>query len=368
MANIPSWKIPIGDDCFMVGRRDGHSLLQCNTYLRTFHVKGSPLHWCVDPGSRLDYDSVRSNLLEHIGHMSTLRMFSINHQDPDVVGNLPKLVRESPHMTGLASEDTWRLVRHLNANPKRLCFVNQADKGMVHLPQGNRIQVLPTPFCHFRGAMALYDPEARILFSGDLFGGLNAPGRSHILGEEEDWPGIAQFHQIYMPTREAVAYAIRQIRALRPKVKVVAPQHGFVLLGDFMQEVLERLEKLPVGLDLLSAELNEKFNPSYRDVFVELMDLAAHHLGHEAVLDRLRQLPRQHELRKYLTLSGKEVDLKSQGFRALPLLVEELGRDQFTGFRSLLKSCVLLACTEKNIPLPQLGVGLGENEPTQEDE
>src|SRR6516164_1935562 len=123
--DAPTWKTPIAEDCFMVGRREPTSILQCNTYLRTFRGKGSPMHWCVDPGSRIDYPDIRLHLLDHIGEMTALRMFSINHQDPDVVGNVPEVVRENPRVTGLTSEDTWRLVRHLNAHPKRLVFVNK---------------------------------------------------------------------------------------------------------------------------------------------------------------------------------------------------------------------------------------------------
>ena len=67
------------------------------------------MHWCIDPGSRIDFAHVQRHLLEHIGHMSALRLFSINHQDPDVVGNLAKFVRANPRINGLTSEDTWRL-------------------------------------------------------------------------------------------------------------------------------------------------------------------------------------------------------------------------------------------------------------------
>lgn len=32
----------------------------------------------------------------------------------------------------------------------------------------HRWQLVPTPFCHFRGAMAFYNPELRTLIAGDL--------------------------------------------------------------------------------------------------------------------------------------------------------------------------------------------------------
>jgi glyoxylase-like metal-dependent hydrolase (beta-lactamase superfamily II) len=366
MVEIPTWHTPIGNDCFMVGRRDPHSILQCNTYLRTFHGKGSPVHWCVDPGSRLDYPDIRHHLLDHVGDMSALRMFSINHQDPDVVGNLSELVRENPRITGLTSEDTWRLVRHLNAEPKRLVFLNKVHD-TIQMLKGQQLQVVPTPFCHFRGAMALYDPEACILFSGDLFGGLNAPGRVQLFGEEPDWLGIAQFHQIYMPTRTAVAYAIRQIRALRPAVKVIAPQHGFVLQGDFMHEVLDLLQELHVGLDLLPLEDEKPYRRAYQEVFVELIERASGYLGRAQVLDTLRHLPKNHELHRYLKTTGKSVVLRDNGLRALPLVVDALSCGQVGEVRSALTSCVLQGCTLRKVPVPTIGVGLGEGDYAREE-
>ena len=252
MSALPYWKTPLREGCFLIGHRPPESLLYCNTYLRTYDSAGDrAAHWCIDPGSQIDYPHVRAHLLEHIGDMQALRMFSINHQDPDVVGNLTFLTQENAKLTGLATQDVWRLVRHLDVKPRNLYFAEQAHKSQVKLPTGQTIFVVPTPFCHFRGAMAFYDPESRILFSGDLFGGLNVPGRVQVYGEEPDWPGIAQFHQIYMPSCAVVAHAIRQVRSLRPAVEIIAPQHGFVLTGSFLDAVLERLEHLPMGIDLM---------------------------------------------------------------------------------------------------------------------
>jgi len=368
MSDTSIWKTPIAEDCFMVGRRNPKSILQCNTYLRTFRGKGSPMHWCVDPGSRMDYAEVRSHLLEHIGEMSALRMFSINHQDPDVVGNVPEFVSENPRITGLTSEDTWRLVRHLNAQPKRLVFLNKVPNSTVPLLKGQQLQVVSTPFCHFRGAMALYDPESRILFSGDLFGGLNTPGRVQLYAEEADWPGIAQFHQIYMPTRTALAYAIRQIRALKPAVKVIAPQHGFVLQGDFMHEVMDLLEELQVGLDLLPLEEEKRFLRAYQDVLDELLALARGYLGRDEVMRIFRNLSRSHVLHRYLKITGKSVVLRDKGIRALPLVIDLLSHGEFEEVRHDFITCVLTGCTKRKLPAPNVGIGLGDSDYSRESE
>ncbi len=361
MSERPYWKVPIREGCFLVGHRDPDSLLHCNTYLRSF-APGShrSAHWCIDPGSQLDFAHVRQHLIDHVGGLHEIRAFSINHQDPDVVGNLPALARENDKLVGLATQDVWRLVRHLGVRPHHLYFAEQAPRGEVRFPGGHPVQAVPTPFCHFRGAMAFYDPESRILFSGDLFGGMSEPGRTHVYGEEADWAGIAQFHQIYMPTGGAVAHAVRLVRALRPRVEVIAPQHGYVLQGGFMESVLGRLESLPVGMDLMHAEMEDRFLPGYRAVVRDLVEAAARQIGWLEVAMRLGDLPAGHELRDYVSVTGTTPTLERHGLRALPLLLRALAHDLPRPVRAAMKSGILTSCTRLGLPLPQIGIGVEE--------
>jgi eukaryotic-like serine/threonine-protein kinase len=289
-----------------------------------------------------------------------LNLVSMNHQDPDVTGNLLNFTRENPKLTGLIAEDAWRLVRHLNAIPKELWFANKAENRSIRLPGGQRLQMVPTPFCHFRGAVAFYDPESQILFTGDLFGGLNSPGRTHLYAREDDWQGIAQFHQIYMPTREIVSRALRTIRALDPPVKVIAPQHGFVLTGDYMHEVMDRLENLPMGIELLPDELGERHHKEYAEVFQEVVGETSRLLGASEVRSLLQHLPRGHELAGYIRITGDEVRLERNGVRALPLLMDVVALGHGPALRELLKDCVLRNCLKRGLPLPQMGVGVEE--------
>ena len=360
MNTVPDPSLEVIAGCHLVGRRNPESILQCNTFLRTFGNGGARTHWCVDPGSALDYPVVRQNILNHIGDLAELHMFSLNHQDPDVVSNLRFLAEENDHLVGVVSEDVWRLVRHLNVSPKKLYFTTKARDNLLRLPNGHMIQVVPTPFCHFRGAVAYYDLESRVLFSGDLFAGLNQPGRVQLWADEDDWPGISQWHQIYMPGRAAVEFSIRQIRALRPAVEIIAPQHGFLLKGDFMHVVLDRLAALPVGMDLLPFELDDQYLKRYQELFHEVIHDAALQIGRAEVNARLAALPVEHELKRYMQLDKNGAVLVSCGIRAIPLLVDELSKQEFPGFRSKLKNHVLRRCLDLNLPIPQLGAGVEE--------
>ncbi len=361
MTASPDSEMKVVENLHLVGRRNPDAILQCNTYLRTFiGASGNPTHWCIDPGSELDFPDVKQNLISHLGDLAALHLFSLNHQDPDVVGNMRALVQANDHLAGIVSEDVWRLVRHLNVTPRKLYFTAKTKSNLFKLPDGQRIQIVPTPFCHFRGAVAYYDPESRVLFSGDLFAGLNQPGRVQLFAEEQDWPGIAQWHQIYMPSRNAVEFAIRQVLALDPPVEFVAPQHGFVLKGPFMHEVFQRLAQLPVGMDLLPLELDERYLNGYRELFNEVTHEAAIEVSRASVLHTLKHLPAEHELSQYIRTSKSGVELVTCGIRALPLLIDELSKTQHPAFRTHLKDLVLRRCIELKLPIPQLGAGVEE--------
>jgi hypothetical protein len=163
-----------------------------------------------------------------------------------------------------------------------------------------------------------------------------------------------------MPSCAAVAHAIRQIRNLRPKVKVIAPQHGFVLQGDFLHYVMDRLEILPVGLDLLSTELDQRYFKAYQAVLAEVVQEVAGFMGKGEMVSRLRSLPEDHELKQCVEVVEDDVALLQHGIRALPLLIDVLSQGHFPAFRTTLKSRVVHACTDHGAPIPDLGIGVEE--------
>lgn len=357
---VPTGPQEVRGQCWMVGRRNPGSLLQCNTYLRTFDTGRSPVHVCIDPGSRFDFAVIRQNIGDLIGDLEGVGSFTLNHQDPDVVGNAIYLCEANPNVSAVMTEEVWRLAQHLDFKPRRLHFANDARSPLMTIADRHRWQLVPTPFCHFRGAVAFYDPELRTLFSGDLFGGLNRLGRVNLWAAEDDWPGIAQFHQIYMPTREALRYAVRQIRALKPAVEVIAPQHGFVIAGDLVPLFLERMHELLVGLDLLAAELDQTYLEGYRYLLARALDRAAETFGRSEVLARLKSQEARDGLERMVSVRGEDVTLEREGYSAVVKAFARLARGEPAEVVNALRGEVLAACSELGLPIPPVGAGLEE--------
>ncbi len=153
-----------------------------------------------------------------------------------------------PHV--LCTTDTWRLMHYYNIPREQFIDVQDYVPHGARLPTGDQNIPVPSLFCHFVGAMMLYDPANRALFSGDLFGGVTDEDAEGLFGDESDWTGMRAFHQIYMPTNKVLQTAIDNIRRLDPPPMVIAPQHGRVIRGKWVEEFMGRLEELPVGLDI----------------------------------------------------------------------------------------------------------------------
>src|SRR5262245_17843248 len=341
----------------MVSHRNPASLLQCNTYLRIFPGARHGTSICIDPGSQFDARAIESNIRDLTGS-SGLNAITVNHQDPDVTGNLPALCESNPDATVLLTEDTWRLVQHLLVRPGKLEFPPAFSTRPLTLRGGIAWQPVPTPFCHFRGAMAFYDPELQILFSGDFFGGLNRIGRVQVFAEEADWGGIAQFHQIYMPSREILRYAIRQIRALTPRVKMIAPQHGYVIRGDLVPLFLDRMEQLLVGHDLLAIELDELYGREYRELIALMIKEATIAVGEAHAANWLKKPGFDDEAELQLSQRGEEWHVRSPPYVASARIFRRLTSDKGSLFVNAMRDTVLHFCCENRVPVPAIGWGM----------
>ena len=213
---------------------------------------------------------------------------------------------------------------------------------------------MPTPFCHFRGALALYDPQTRVLFSGDLFGGLTPEGDLELDARGEEWPGIRAFHQLYMPARQALKRAVDAIRALTPAVECIAPQHGRILRGEVMREYLERMANLPVGLDLIDESTDSL--QAWTHVLRRLLRIAGELLGPtiEARLasdSMLQDVLEFHEDGPTVTASGRH---------AIERVLELLTANEDQSIANIVKMEAIAAAEQLQLAVPRVRLDEGE--------
>jgi eukaryotic-like serine/threonine-protein kinase len=350
--------VEIAPDTYWVGKRDPRSIFHSNPYLRVF--RGAPeggaaaqFNLLIDPGSSSDFAVVSSKVATLIGGMNKLSALFINHQDPDV-GSSSQVIsaRYAPGAAILCSEATWRLVMHLNLPKDRFVNTDRYPHG-CRLPTGHAIMPVPSPFCHFRGAVMLYDPTTRVLFSGDLFGGLTVEGAVGLWADESDWSGMRAFHQTYMPSTRALANVIQQIRALDPPVEIIAPQHGRLIRGAMIQRILERVSTLPVGLDVIAEEgSGPDILTAWNSVMRRVVETAKLLLG-AAALEILRE---SDELADTLRVDGQTVTVSSLGRWTVGAAVEVLTAGQAPEVANPIKLEAILAAEQLDLPCPDLRI------------
>lgn len=271
--------VEIEKDIYWVGSSE-EALLRRNIFLRVFRVKNETFAMIIDPGPECDLEILKKKTAAVIGDLSKVNLIFINHQDPDVVPNARYIQRINPHALTLMTEDTWRLVQFygLKTENHRAVEKFRDMKATLRTDSGLRIdyvlQFIPTPFCHFRGACMYYDVNSRILFSGDFLGGIST---SELIAEEEHWEGVKAFHQLYFPSKEALRYALAQIRKLDPQPLMIAPQHGGILQGEIIELFMDRMEKLMVGLDIIQG--SKVSLSQVIEAANEIAAISAHELG-----------------------------------------------------------------------------------------
>lgn len=356
--------VEIAPETYWVGKRDPGAIFHSNPYLRRFRgtdaqaQKTIEFNLLIDPGSSSDFSTVSTKVSALIGGMDRLSALFINHQDPDV-GSSASIIsaRYAPKAAILCSEDTWRLIVHLNLPRNRFIATEKYAHGL-HLPTGHTLMPVPSPFCHFRGAVMLYDPETRVLFSGDLFGGLTDANAQGLWADESDWNGIRAFHQLYMPVNAALRRAVEAIRKLEPAVEIIAPQHGRLIRGPLVGQFLDRLERLQVGLDIMDEAQDKTHLQAWNAVLERVVALARGYLG-SAVDEKLAA---SHDLKDTAVLQGGKVVAQRMGRWTVEHVVELLCRGEPPELAGPILVEASTAAAEYNLPTPHLdieGGGMG---------
>ncbi|OQX20157.1 MAG: hypothetical protein BWK76_02085 [Desulfobulbaceae bacterium A2] len=257
------------------------SLLEVNVYLLCYPYAQGQANVIIDPGPSDLINTLQEAVRPIIGGLHNIHAALINHQDPDVAPNAAFIQVLNPQCQVVASEDTWRLIRFFGLKENRFKAVESYRTQSVIMPGGGRLTFVPSPFCHFRGAMMYYDVTSRILFSGDLFGGLSYS--RDLFASEASWEGIKTFHQLYMPSQGALQLAVSRIRNLDPPPIMIAPQHGSIIRGELVADFIDRMNHLEVGLDLLrESQRAENYLGAVNEMIAELeKDEAFQHIAED---------------------------------------------------------------------------------------
>lgn len=222
--------------------------VQANQFLIVDHDEGVIL----DPGGNMTYNELSLAMRKYIAPQH-LDYILASHADPDIIASLDRWMTAT--QAKLVISKLWaRFAPHF-------CKLGKTDDRVIAVPdEGGRLRfgrtelwLLPAHFMHAEGNFQFYDPVSKILFSGDLGVSLvSGEQASHFLESLNPMPpGMEAFHRRYMVSNKILKLWARMVREL--DIAMIAPQHGAPLKGAAIGQLLDWLDNLDCGIDLMGA-------------------------------------------------------------------------------------------------------------------
>jgi flavorubredoxin len=124
-----------------------------------------------------------------------------SHQDPDVASSLGMWDEALPHAR-LHAPWLWEgFLRHFGCN--NLTYVGIPDEGGTIALSHVTLQLVPAHYLHSSGNIHVYDPIAKILFSGDVGAALEPPeGPMFVDDFAAHIPKMTLFHHAVEPSQK----------------------------------------------------------------------------------------------------------------------------------------------------------------------
>lgn len=198
----------------------------------------------LDPGGSEVFPAVFSALSAEYDPRQLNQIFA-SHQDPDVVSSLSMWLEFNPQIKCHVSWLWASFVPHFGGN--RDTFVPIPDGGKDILVGGERLQAVPAHYLHSSGNFHLYDPKAKILFSGDVGAALLPPGEDSLFVDDFDRhiQHAEAFHRRWMGSERAKRDWCARVSRL--DIAMLCPQHGAIYRGADVKRFIDWFANLEVG-------------------------------------------------------------------------------------------------------------------------
>lgn len=203
----------------------------------------------LDPGGHKIYSKVLAETFAILGR-SRLKYLFLSHQDPDIVAAINGWLMTTDAVAYISQ--LWlRFVPHFGFDHLMADKLKGIpDAGMVLELEGAKFPVLPAHFLHSEGNFQLFDPVAKILYTGDLGASLGAP-----YAMVEDFDAHVQymegFHRRYMVSNRVMKAWAQMVSPL--DIEIIAPQHGALFKGKpLVKRFIDWCAGLECGVDLIA--------------------------------------------------------------------------------------------------------------------
>jgi flavorubredoxin len=233
-----------GDHKWLAITRDPNRpgyLVDTNEYL-VIHGDDSIL---LDPGGSEVFPAVFSAISTSFDPRKIDKLFA-SHQDPDIISSLSMWLEFNPKVKCYISWLWTSFVPHFGGDGET--FIGIPDGGMDIVVGGQRLQAVPAHYLHSSGNFHLYDPKAKILFTGDVGAALLPAGEDGLFVEDFDRHirHAEGFHRRWMGSEKAKRDWCARVASM--DIDMLCPQHGSIYQGEDVKRFIDWFSRLDVGL------------------------------------------------------------------------------------------------------------------------
>jgi flavorubredoxin len=235
-----------GDHQWVVITRDPEKpdyLIDTNEYL----VMQGDKAILTDPGGMEIFPEVFSAINTEMDARNIVALFS-SHQDPDVISSLALWLDFNPQLQCYLSWLWSSFIPHFGGNATT--FMAIPDEGMDISLGRLRLRAVPAHYLHSSGNFNLYDPTAKVFFSGDIGAALLPPGQDDLFVKDFDRHirHAEGFHRRWMGSNEAKMDWCTRVQEM--EIDMLCPQHGAIYQGADVMRFINWFSELKVGSGL----------------------------------------------------------------------------------------------------------------------
>ncbi|KJR41772.1 histidine kinase [Candidatus Magnetoovum chiemensis] len=352
--NSSAGVIEIGQNTYWAGSRTRHSTFQFNPYVRQFKPsEGQTVNLVIDPGPAADFLNISRNIISKTGSLRNIHVIIINNAGADAAMGAVYIEKASSNIVILTSMENSRLLYHFDLKASSFKTIDQIKNYRLKIMTGHVLRFIMTPYCADLGAFATYDIETRVLYTGKLFSGIKeneTGGERGIFAAKLDWNGIKTYHQMYMPSEDAMKHALDEISQLDPKPLVIAPQYGNIIKGELIQVFMDRLYHLPVGFETLMHSGKHQNAQLCISAANALINNVSAIIGEDAAIKKLHS--NGNADKQLFNLEGRVIkDFYIEPLQCFEYIYKALITGEPEETSSLIKLAVAKVCTSYNLHL-----------------
>lgn len=198
----------------------------------------------TDPGGMEIFAQVFSAISDEIDPKAIRWLFA-SHQDPDIISSLALWLEYNPEIRCYMSWLWHDFVTHFGG--RKDTFINVPDHGMEITVGKVDLELVPAHYLHSSGNFHLYDPQARILFSGDVGAAMLPEGEDGLYVQDFDKHirHGSGFHRRWMGSPEAKRLWCERVSQMA--IDQLCPQHGAIYQGADVMRFINWFDELEVG-------------------------------------------------------------------------------------------------------------------------